>query len=77
MEDMITKRRVFYFGADANYHIHVSRGARGRWRWSVTMAEGATVCLSPVRGWESELEARDAASSFFGALGVELQEVTA
>ena len=77
MPDSVLKRRIFFFGASATYHVHVSKGPQGRWRWSITNADGGTVCLSPVRGWGSEHDAREHVRAFFEALGIELQEVNA
>ena len=44
-----------------DYAIKVDRGSRGKWRWSL-IHRGDTVALSPVKGWDTAEEARDAAT---------------
>ncbi len=45
--------------------VVVKAGKKGRFRWSARDAEGNTVALSPVRGWDSRDEAEAAALRVF------------
>ena len=50
-----------------DYAIRCEAGSKGRWRWQI-VHKGDTVALSPVRGWVTAEEARDAARAFLNGI---------
>ena len=51
-----------------DYTIHVSQGTRKKWRWTL-LHNGDAVALSPVKGWDTAEEARDAARTVLDGIG--------
>lgn len=59
-----------------DYGIRVSKGSKGHWRWSLLHA-GDVIALSPVKGWPTAEEARDAAYAMLDGIGaahIEMQK---
>ena len=48
--------------------VDAGQGKRGKWRWSLVHM-GDTVALSPVKGWDTAEEARDAAYKVLADIG--------
>ena len=69
-----TKHRVFFFGEQARYHVHVIKEhGRERWLWQVYDAHTDSIrCLAPIAGWEKREDAYLDVSDFLTALGVKL-----
>ena len=57
-----------------DYAIKCEAGAKGRWRWQI-VHEGDVVALSPVKGWATAEEARDAARAFLDGIGAAHLEI--
>ena len=62
--------KIFGWGSNENYQIHVTKGAKGRFRWTI-LKHGDAVALSPVKGWATFEEARDAARAFLDGVGAD------
>ena len=48
--------------------IEVKQGRRGRWRW-IARRDGVCLALCPVRGFDTEQAAREAAESILNVEG--------
>ena len=74
--ELALKKRVFFFGAKAEFHAFVHRGERGKWRWLIRNIDTDKVrCVSPVYGWESDDAAESDCREYHEALGVKVQEI--
>ena len=51
-----------------DYAIKVEQGTKGKWRWQL-LHHGETVALSPVKGWDTAEEARDACHAVLDGIG--------
>ena len=60
--------KIWPWSTSPDYAIKVVAGSRGKWRWSLIYM-GDTVALSPVKGWGTAEEARDAAYKVLADIG--------
>ena len=62
--------KIFGWLSSSDYQIHITKGTRGKYRWTV-LNHGDAVALSPVKGWATWEEARDAARAFLDGVGAD------
>ena len=62
--------KIFGWGTNPDWAILVQPGGKGRFRWSV-LKHGETKFLSPVRGWDTEDEARADALECLNGIGAD------
>ena len=60
--------KIWPWGADPDYAIKVEQGTKGKWRWAL-VHKGEVVALSPVKGWDTADEARDACHAVLDGIG--------
>ena len=60
--------KIFGWGESPDFAIQVSMGSKGKWRWSL-LHNGDTVALSPVKGWDTPEQARDACHAVLDGIG--------
>ena len=60
--------KIWPWNTSPDYAVKVGEGSRGKWRWSL-IHQGDTVALSPVKGWDTAEEARDAAYKVLADIG--------
>ena len=60
--------KIWAWSNSPDYAIKVHEGGRRKWRWEL-LHKGDTVALSPVKGWDTAEEARDAAHKVLDNIG--------
>ena len=60
--------KIWPWSKSPDYAIKVAQGGKGKWRWSLVY-NGETVALSPVKGWDTAEEARNAAHALLDDVG--------